>query len=345
MKVATAPVTVYDDYPAQTEAVVAVEIRARVSGILERVAFTEGSPVRKDELLFVLDRAQFESTLAQAKAALGQANASYENSRLNLIRSRSLIASRAISQQEFDAAIAKERADAASVEAGKAQVQQANLNLGYTSIRAPRAGLVGRALIKSGGLVNASTTLLTTLYSVDPIYVGFTVSEQKLVGLQKQYGMDNANDKAPEIRLKLIDGSDYPYGGKLDFVDPTINPRNGTLPVRLIVPNPGGALRAGQFVRAIVPLRENPDAILIPEKAVQELQGKHSVYVLGPNDTAVHRDIAATTRIDNKWLVERGLQPGETVIVDGLAKLKPGAPVKPVPAGTPDAVQPGRTGG
>jgi membrane fusion protein (multidrug efflux system) len=332
MRVSASPVTVYDDYPAQTEAVEAVEVRARVGGILERMAFKEGGMVRKDDVLFEIDRQQFESALAQAKAALGQAAASYENSRLNLARARSLIASRAISQQELDAAVAKERTDAASVEAGKAQVQQAALNLGYTTIRAPRAGLVGRALIKPGGLVNASTTLLTTLYSVDPIYVGFTISEQKLAGLRQRYGMRGAAGDPPAIRLKLIDGSEYQYGGRIDFIDPAVDPRNGTLPVRLIVPNPAGALRAGQFVRAIVPAREHPDAILVPEKAVQELQGKQSVYVLGPGNTAVHRDIAASARVDNKWLVERGLQPGEIVIVEGVAKVKPGAPVRPAPA-------------
>jgi membrane fusion protein (multidrug efflux system) len=347
MKAGSAPVTIFEDYAAQAEAVESVEIRARVGGILERQAFKDGTPVKKGELLFVIDQQLYMSALAQAKANLGQAEASYLNSKQNLARLRPLLAVRAVSQQDLDAAVAKERADAASVEAGKAQVQQAQLNLGYTTIRAPRNGVISRALIKPGGLVNASTTLLTTLYSTDPIYVGFTISEQKLAELQKQYNLRTLKTKTPEIRLKLIDGSDYQYTAKFDFLDPAIDPKNGTLPVRLVVPNPDGILRHGEFVRAVVPARENPNAILVPQKAVQELQGKRSVFVVGPDNKAIHRDIVASARVGNDWVVEQGLRPGEMVVVEGIGKVKPGAVVKPVPAGqqTQPAPQPAKTGG
>jgi membrane fusion protein (multidrug efflux system) len=342
LKVGTAAVTIFDDYPAQTEAVQSVEIRARVGGILQQQAYKEGSTVKKGDLLFLIDQEQFASALAQATANLGQAQASWLNSRQNLTRLRSLIAAKAISQQDLDLGIARERADAASVEAGKAQVRQAQLNLGYATIRAPREGLVSRALIKPGGLVNASTTLLTTLYSVDPIYVSFTISEQKLAELQRQYRLREPKPESPDVRLKLIDGSDYKYAGKLDFLDPAVDPRNGTLPVRLVVPNPDGALRHGQFVRAVVPAREQPDAILVPQKAVQELQGKRSVYVVGPDNKAQHRDITVGPRVGNDWVVEGGLQPGELIVIEGVAKVKPGVVVKPAPAG---AAQPGAAQG
>jgi membrane fusion protein (multidrug efflux system) len=333
IKVSAVPVTIFEDYAAQTEAVESVEIRARVGGILERQAFKDGTSVKKGDLLFVIDRQLYMAALAQAKANLGQAEASYLNSKQNLVRLRPLLASRAISQQDLDAAVAKERADAASVEAGKAQVRQAQLNLDYTTIRSPRDGMVGRALIKPGGLINASTTMLTTVYSVDPIYVGFTISEQKLAELQKQYNLRALKTKSPEIRLKLIDGSDYRYSGKIDFLDPAVDPRNGTLPVRLVVPNPDGTLRHGEFVRAIVPARENQNAILVPQKAVQELQGKRSVFVVGPDNKAVQRDIVANTRVGGDWVVEQGLKPGELVVVEGVGKLKPGVVVRPAPAG------------
>lgn len=331
IRVKSSPVTLFEDYPAQTEAVEPVEIRARVGGILERQAFKDGAPVKKGTLLFVIDQQPYIAALEQSKANLAQANASYLNSRQNLARLRPLIADRAISQQDLDAAIAKERADAASVEAGKAQVRQAQLNLGYTTIRAPRDGVVSRALIKPGGLVNASSTLLTTLYSVDPIYVGFTISEQRLSELQQQYDLRDPK-KLPSFKLRLIDGSDYGYGGTLDFVNPAVDPRNGTLPIRLVVPNPEGALRPGQFVRAVVPAQQNPNAILVPQKAVQELQGKHSVYVVGADNKAAYRSIAVTARVGSDWVVEQGLKPGEQVIVEGIGKVKPGVPVKPVPA-------------
>jgi membrane fusion protein (multidrug efflux system) len=338
IRVGTAPVTMFDDYAAQTQAVEAVEIRARVGGILQRLAFREGSTVKKGDLLFLLDQDLYASALAQAKANLGQAQASWLNSQQNLARLRPLLAVQAISHQDLDAAVAKARADAASVEAVKAQVRQAELNLGYTTIRAPRDGMIGMALIKPGGLVNASTTLLTTLYSVDPIYVAFTISERKLAELQRQYNLRDPKIKALAVKLKLVDGSDYRYSGKFDFLAPAVDPRNGTLPVRLVVPNPDATLRHGQFVRAIVPAREIPDAILVPQKAVQELQGKHSVFVVGPDNKAIYRDIEVSSQVGTDWVVERGLKPGELVIVEGIAKVKPGIVVKPVP-------QPARTGG
>jgi membrane fusion protein (multidrug efflux system) len=333
MKVTPSRITLHDEYAAQTQAVEAVEIRARVGGILERQAFKDGSPVKRNELLFVIDQQPYRSALAQARANLGQAQASLFNSQRNLARMRPLIVDHAISQQDLDAAIAKERADTASVEAGKAQVVQAELNLGYTTIRAPRDGVISRALIKPGGLVNASTTLLTTMYSVDPIYVNFTISEQKLIELQKLSDVRAQDRKAPEVKFKLIDGSDYGYGGRLDFIDAAVDPRNGTLPVRAIVRNPDGALRSGQFVRAIVPARENPNAILVPQKAVQELQGKHSVYVVGPDNKVIYRDITTDARIGNDWVVDKGLKPGEMVIVEGIGKVKPGMPVRVAVAG------------
>ncbi|WP_210411821.1 efflux RND transporter periplasmic adaptor subunit [Noviherbaspirillum sp. UKPF54] len=332
IKLAATPVTLSQDYAAQTEAVEAVEIRARVGGIVERQAFKDGTPVKKGDLLFVIDQKPYSTALAQAKANLQQARASHLNSEQTLARFRKLIDSRAISQQDLEGAIAKERADAASVLSGEAQVRQAQLNLDYTAIRSPRDGLISRALIKPGGLVVASSTLLTTVYSQDPIYVGFTISEEKLAELQKQFNLRDER-KSPDFKLKLIDGSDYRYSGKLNFVDAAVDPRNGTLPVRVVVPNPDGDLRPGQFMRVIVPGRSNPNAILVPQKAVQEIQGKRSVYVVGPDNKAMSRDIVANQRIGNDWLVEQGLKPGETVIVEGIAKVQPGATVKPVPAG------------
>ena len=330
IKVTTAPVTVYQEYAAQAEAVEAVEIRSRVNGILERQAFRDGAKVKRGDLLFVIDQQPYIAALAQAKANLAQAQASYLNSQQNLARLRPLLADQAISQQDLDAAIAKERADAAAVAAGQAQVKQAELNLDYTTIRAPRDGVTSRALIKTGGLVNASSTLLTTLYSIDPVYVYFTISEQNLAQLQKQFDLRGQKNPAPPFRLKLIDGSDYQYSGKLNFVDAAVDPKNGTLQVRLSVPNPQEALRPGQFVRVVAPAQQNPRAILVPQKAVQELQGKYSVFVVGPDNKAIYRDIRATMRVGNDWVVESGLNPGETVVVEGISKIRPGAPVKPV---------------
>lgn len=332
VKVAIAPVVVYEEYVAQTEAVDTVEIRARVGGILERQAFEDGSRVKSNDLLFVIDQQPYITALAQAKAALAQARANAINSNQNLARLKPLISDHAISQQDLDAAVAKAGADAASVEAAKAQVKQAELNLDYTTIRAPRDGMISKALVKPGGLVNASTTLLTTLYSVDPIYVNFTISERRLVELQKTLKRNPGEDKtrAPRFFLRLVDGSEYQHSGRLNFVDAAVDPKSGTLQVRLSVPNPDRALRPGQFLRVIVPAVETTSGIRVPQKAVQELQGKRSVFVVGTDNKVAYREIAARTRVENDWLVEDGLRAGDVVIVEGVNKVKPGATVKPV---------------
>ncbi len=334
IKTVAQPVTVYEEYVAQTEAVDTVEIRARVGGILERQAFVDGAKVKKGDLLFVIDPQPFVAALAQAKAALALAQANHVNSRQVLERIRPLLADKAISQQDLDAAVAREGVDAANMEAAKAQVKTAELNLDYATIRASRDGVISKALIKPGGLVNASTTLLTTLYSIDPIYVNFTVSEQRLLDLQKRLagGLDAQKGKSLPYRLKLVDGSDYKFSGRLNFVDAAVDPKSGTLQVRLSVPNPNQSLRSGQFMRVVVPALENPDAIRVPQQAVQEMQGKRSVFVVDGDNKVAFREIVANTRLDNDWVVEGGLKPGEMVIVEGTNKVRPGMPVKPVAA-------------
>jgi membrane fusion protein (multidrug efflux system) len=339
IKTLAAPVTVYEDYVAQTEAVDTVEIRARVSGVLERQAFVDGSYVKKDELLFVIDQQPFIAALAQAKATLAQARATHLDSARTLERNRQLVAERFISQQALDSAIAKEAADAASVDAARAQVTTAELNLDYATIRAPRDGMISKALIKRGGLVNASTTLLTTLYSVSPIYVNFTISELNLPRLQRALGAEPGEDggKGPQFRLKLSDGSEYKFPGKLNFVDAAVDPKSGTLQVRLSVPNPDRLLRPGQFVRVVLPVLQELNAIRVPQSAVQELQGKRSVLVVDADGKVAYREIVARTRLDNDWVVESGLKPGELVIAEGINKVRPGVSVKPVLAAPADA--------
>ena len=333
IKTAAQPVTVNEEFVAQTEAVDTVEIRARVPGVLERQAFVDGASVKKGDLLFVVDPQPFVAALAQAKAALAQTQASHLNSRQVLERIRPLVAEQAISQQDLDAATAREGVDAAHEEVAKAQVKTAELNLDYTTIRAPRDGIISKALIKPGGLVNATTTLLTTVYSIDPVYVNFTVSEQKLLDLQKrtQGGLGAGRDKASAYRLKLVDGSEYKFSGRLNFIDAAVDPQSGTLQLRLTVPNPARELRPGQFVRVILPGVENLNAIRVPQQAVQELQGKRSVFVVDAESKAAYREITATMRLGNDWVVEGGLQPGEAVIVEGVNKVRPGAPVKTAP--------------
>jgi membrane fusion protein (multidrug efflux system) len=322
------PVTLTEEYVGQAEAVETVEIRSRVQGLLERQAFRDGATVRRGQLLFQIDRQPFDAALEQARANLAQAEASAANSVQNLARVSRLIADNAVSQQDMDTAVARDRADRASVEAGRAAVHEAELNLGYTQITAPRDGMISKALVKPGSLVTVAQTLLTTLYSANPIYVNFALGEQRALELTRR-----ARGKATEpdvFHLHLVDGSDYPNPGRLDFVDAAIDPKNDTLQMRIAVPNPDGTLRPGQYVRVLVPSASRPDAILIPQRAVQELQGLKTVFVIGADNKASVRQITASQRMGNDWVIDTGLQPGEIVVVDGLQKVMPGATVKPV---------------
>jgi len=332
IKAVAAPFTPAEEYVGQTEALATVEIRSRVSGVLERQAFVDGSRVRKDELLFVIDQQPFIAALAQAKATLAQALATHFDSLRTLERNRVLVEQKFLSQAALDSAISKEAADAANVEAARAQVQTAELNLGYTMIRAPRDGTISKALIKPGGLVNASTTLLTTLYSSDPIYVNFTVSELRLPELRQELEVNPAAEanRTPRFRLKLADGTEYRFPGRLNFVDAAVDPKSGTLQVRLSVPDPDGLLRPGQFVRVLFAASPEATAIRVPQSAVQELQDRRSVFVVGADNKVEYREIVAGPRVDNDWVVEGGLKPGELVIAEGINKVRPGMPVRPV---------------
>lgn len=353
MKVEPGPVTVFDDYVGRTDAPDTIEIRSRVSGILERQAFQDGARVKRDDLLYVIDQSPYAAALAQARANLAQAQANWVNAKQNLERQRRLIKKNLTSQQDYDAAVATEKANEAVVDAQQALVHQAELNLGYTRILASRDGTMSKSLVKPGSLINAQQTLLATLYSSDPMYVYFAISEDKLLDLQRRFMQPGERpEKPPPFRLKLIDGSEYRFPGRLNFVDAAVDQNTGTLQVRVSVPNPERFLRPGQFVRVVSPAFENPSAIRVPERAVQELQGLKSVYVLSADNKAVSRQIQARYHVDNDWVVEKGLAAGDRVIVEGTQKVRPGQPVKPVPfkpeavaaAGTSGADGPGTVG-
>jgi len=337
IQVTPGPVTVYNEYVAQTQAPDTIEIRAQVTGLLARQAFVDGARVKKGDLLYLIDPRPFDAQAAQAKAGLAQAEANLANARQTLARNGRLIAEKAVSQQDYDTAVAQERSGTALVEAQRALLRNALLNLEFATIRASRDGVMSNSLVKPGALITAQQTLLNTLYSSDPIYVYFTISEDRALQLQK--AMQRPDQSTP-FRIRLADGTDYPHAGRLDFVDATIDPKNGTLQARISVPNSERLLRPGLFVRVVVAAYDSPSAIRIPQQAVQELQGLKSVYVVGAGDKVESRQILAGYRLDNDWVVASGLAPGERVVVEGIGKLRPGAPVKPVAAPTKTAVEP-----
>jgi membrane fusion protein (multidrug efflux system) len=334
IEVKPGPVTVYDEYVAQTQAPDTIEIRSQVTGLLERQGFPDGARVKKGDLLYIIDRRPFEAQLAQAKASLAQAEANLINAQQNLARNSRLIAQKAVSQQDYDTAVAQAHAGSALVEAQKALLRNAELNLEFATIVASRDGFMSSSLVKPGALITAQQTLLNTLYSSDPMWVYFSVSEDKLLELQKRLKRPPGDrpDLAPPFHIRLADGTDYKLTGKLNFVDAALDQKSGTLQVRVSVPNPERILRPGLFVRVTVAAFDQPDAIRIPQKAVTELQGLKSVYVVTAGDKVESRQIVTSYRLGNDWVVESGLSAGDRVVVEGIGKLKSGAQVKPIMA-------------
>jgi len=325
------------DYVATTEAINTVDIRPRVTGVLEKQLPIEGEHVTPGELLFVIDPQPYIAALAQAKATLAQSQATLDQAQRDLGRAKSLVQIDAISQQELDSTIARERAGRASVDAGRAEVKTAQLNLGYTRITSPIEGVMGRAQMRLGSLATANTSLLTTLFQTDRMYVNLSISEARLLALQRQFGraLNQNSATAPPFRLFLVDGSEYAYAPKLNFIDPAVDTRTGTLAVRLEVPNPQRLLHAGQFARVQVAAVQDPHAIVLPQRAIQELQGKNYVWILDAAGKAQQRDVRMGLRTGEDWQVEQGLKAGDVVIVDGVQRLRPGTPVKATPLAAP----------
>lgn len=328
-KLAPRATVVTSEYVGTTEAIEQVEIRSQISGLLEKRLATEGARVRRGQPLFRIDSQPFLDAVAQAEAALAQAEASATQAAQDFTRAESLASSDALSQQELDAARARRDSTAAAVKSASAALSTARLNLGYTTVTSPIGGILGRAQLKEGALVSAYTSLLATVYSTDPIYVNFALSEQDLARLQQQSGrpLDPRDPNPLPVKLIGPDGSDYPQSAQIDFVDPAVNPQTGTLSVRLRVENPDNGLRSGQFVRVSIGSQALPAAILVPQRAVQDLQGKRYVWVIDGESKAQQRDVTMGPQIGADWLVLKGLSGGETVIVDGAQRLKAGTVV------------------
>lgn len=329
--VAQRDVPVYGQYIGQTEAVRTVEVRARVEGFIERQAVPDGADVKAGDLLFVIDPRPFRVALNNAKGQLERDKARLVNAQQVSARYRPLYEQQAVSRQELEQAEADERAAAATVETSRAAVDQAELNLSYTTVRSPVTGRMGKAEVRVGSLVGkGEATLLATVSTLDPMWVNFSVSERE--ALQVWRGRQTALRSRPgegDISMTLPDDSVYPHRGRLDFVDRAVDPRTGTLALRVAFPNPDRLLQPGQYVRLRVLLEERAGAALVPQAAVQESQGSASVFVVGSDQTAQARPVQMGPRVGPLWVVENGLKPGEHVVVKGLQQLRAGMPVEP----------------
>ncbi|MFO7496435.1 MAG: efflux RND transporter periplasmic adaptor subunit [Desulfobacterales bacterium] len=325
-------VPIYGEYVARSEARETVEIRSRVAGFLEKVLFEEGSRVKAGQPLFVIDQRPYQVALQAARGGLAQAQAALNKAQMDVTRLKPLVAEDAAPQMDLDSAESAVEFGQASIEKAKAAIADAELNLKFTEIHTPIAGIIGKQAVTVGNLVAPDQTLLTTLSSRDPMRVVFSLSEVDYLRVAQQPPEGNpfvpAKNAAP-FELILADDSVYPHRGSLSFVDRALSPTTGTLNVYVNFPNPDGLLRPGLFGRVRVVLEERPDALLLPQRAVQVMQGVQMVLVVGENDEVSLRTVTLGRRYRDFFVVSEGLAAGERVVVEGLQRAVPGRKVTP----------------
>jgi membrane fusion protein (multidrug efflux system) len=330
-------VPVYKEWIGTTEGNVNAEIRPKVDGYLLRRVYNEGSLVRQGDLLFEIDPRQLQAQLEQAQADLGQFQAQLAKAQQDVARFRPLVSDKAISQQELDNALSSERAAKAAADSRAAAVHQARLNLSWTRVVSPISGIAGAAQQQVGNLVSP-TTVLTTVSQCDPIRVQYPLSEQEYLKLQEEIQKTPGTARANNLELVLTDGTTFPQKGRILFEGRQVDVKTGTITSVAAFPNPGNLLRPGQYakIRAVTELKKG--AILVPQRAVNELQGAFQVAVVGSDDKAEIRTVKPSDRIGKLWVIDSGLSPGDRVVVEGFSKVKSGATVKPTEAPPEPAV-------
>lgn len=315
-----------------------VEIRSRVEGYLEQIAFKEGAVVRRGDLLYTLDLRPFEAALENTQAILAEQEAILWNARKTTARLKPLYEQNAVSQRDLDRAIAEELASEASVAAAKAKRREAELNLSYAVIRSPIDGLSSQSNYREGALITpiGSSNLLTTISIVDPIWINFTVSDSDILRSYQdvvEKKLTYPPDMNFEVEAFLSDGSPFPYKGRVDFADFSLNQNTGTMMVRAIFPNTNHLLRPGQFVRVQVKGAERPHAITVPQVCVMQGKGGMFLYIVKEKRVEI-RQVTVGEWYNKEWIIKEGLSEGEKVIVEGINKVRPGQLVIEKSAGT-----------
>ena len=303
------------------------DIRPKVEGFLQMRLYTEGSFVNKGQPLFQLDQRQAVAALQQAEGQLEQARALQAQGQIDVNRYTPLVAQRAVSQAELDKAMSMERSGAAQVQAAQAAVDNAKLNVGWTTVTSPISGIAGIAKVGIGDLMTPNT-VMSTVSTVDPIYVDFSISEQDYLRFVKA---GTGHKAGADLELILGDGSTFESRGHALLVNREVDSRTGTIQVRAEFPNPGNVLRPGQYARIRATTDERQNALLIPQKAISELQGVYQVGVVGPDNKVVIRAVKPGPQFGDMWVIESGLQPQEKVVVDGLQRIRDGMTVAPTP--------------
>jgi len=322
------------ELPGRLEASRVAQVRARAAGILQKRLFTEGSEVKAGQALFQIDSAPYQASAASARAVLARAEANLTQAAAQAERYKPLMEANAISKQDFINAVAAQKTAEADVASAKAAVQTAQINLGYAAVTSPIAGRIGRALVTEGALVGqGEATQLAVVQQINPMYVNFTQSTTDVLRLRKavESGQYKRAGDGAQVRVLLEDGSVYAQPGKLLFSDLTVDPTSGQITLRAELPNPGGLLLPGMYVRVRLEQAQAEAGIVVPQQAVTRGTSGDTVMVVGAEGKVAPRPVKIGSSINGQWVVLDGLKAGEQVMVDGFQKLRGNAPVKAVP--------------
>jgi len=336
------PLELTTELPGRTAPCLIAEVRPQVGGIIRQRLFTEGSDVEAGEMLYQIDPALYQAAYSSARAALARAEANVAPLRLKAERYGGLVKINAVSRQDFDDVQAAFKQAEAEVEAARAALETARINLDYTSVRAPISGRIGRSSVTTGALVTASQNEpLATIHQLDTIYVDVTQSTSELLRMKRSLASGLLQDKGEArntVRLLLEDGTPYPLPGELKFSEVTVDPSTGSVILRAVFPNPQQELLPGMFVRAVVTEGVNEEAVLVPQRGVtRDPAGNAVVMLVGEEETVEPRIIKVARTAGDTWLVSEGLQAGDRVIVEGIQRARPGMQVKAVPFGSKPA--------
>lgn len=322
----------FEEFTGRSWAKNTVEIRARVSGYLDTIAFDDGALVKEGETLFQIDDRSFRAELESAKAAVAQIEARLDRMQKQVRRAASLVQTQAMSQEEYDTLLADFNETQASLAGSKAQLQIAELNLSYTIVKSPISGRISRRLVDEGNLVTADTSVLATIVTVDPIYVYFDMDERtvlKLRRLIREGRIPSTRDAQIQVEIALADEDDFMHVGIVDFVDNQVDPATGTLRYRAEVKNNQQIFTPGLFVRLRFPVGDPHPALLVPEEALATDQGDRFVYVVDAENSIEYRKVTAGRLIDGMRVISSGVEQGERIVATGLQRIRPGMKVDP----------------
>ncbi len=338
MKVIQKDVPLQKDFVGQVYGLLDVPIRARVEGYLYGIHFDEGRPVKKNQLLYTIDSQPFEAEVASKQSKVAEAYTYLTNAENELVRYKPLAEINAVSQSDLDQVQASRDAAEASLHAAEANLEIAQIKLGYCTIRSPIRGIIGKTEARGGEFVGRepNPVILNVVSRVDTTRIEFFLTEAEYLGLAREFastsqGVESKKTRKPvNLQLILADGSLYGQNGSVDFIDRSVDPSTGSILVQSTFPNPQGLLRPGMFAKVRVDFDIAENALLVPQRCIMELQGQYSVYTVGSDNIVKQRQVTATVKIDDLWLIQDGLNPDDMIVVDGLQKVASGMEINPV---------------